>query len=60
MNYVCVWVRFLCVCVCYYKGLLEFMIIDGVFHPISHPHFDDQTYETSEFIHNCSLQGQYL
>ena len=55
--YVCVWVRFLCVCV-FIMVCYKFMIIDGVFHQIGHAHLNDQTYDTSEFIHKCSLQGQ--
>ena len=55
----CVFYGCVC-CVCVYKGLLEVLIIDGVFHPISHAHLTDQTYESSEFIHNCSLQGQWF
>ena len=46
-----------CVCMCIYNGLLEFMIIDGVFYPISHTHLNDQTYDTSGFLHKSSLQG---
>ena len=48
------------VSMCNYIGLKNFMLIDGIFYPIGHTFLNDQTYETSEFIHNCSLQGQWL
>ena len=46
------WGAFLGVCVCIYKGLLEIMIIDGVFPPIGHALLKDQTYDTSELIND--------
>ena len=48
-----------CGCVSVFIRVLD-MIIDGVFHPIGHAHLNDQTYDNSEFIHNCSLQGQWI